>query len=175
MADIKISNRSSGPPADSSNLADKKALTEAIELFFFAYRDFVSEPDAILEKDGWGRAHHRVVHFVGRHPGITVAELLGILRITKQSLARVLRQLIERGLIEQKTGTRDRRQRHLYLTDDGADLERRLAVPQYERVGKALAAAGPEAATVWRKVLLNIVNEEDRASVESLISTGDVP
>ena len=175
MTDIKISNRSAEKSGKPDDPAEKKALLEAIELLFFAYRDFVSEPDAILDKDGWGRAHHRVVHFVGRHPGITVAELLGILRITKQSLARVLRQLIERGLIEQQTGTRDRRQRHLHLTADGADLERRLAVPQYERVSKALAAAGPEAATVWRKVLLNLVNEEDRASVEAMISSGDVP
>ncbi|MEQ9518063.1 MAG: MarR family transcriptional regulator [Parvibaculum sp.] len=175
MADIKTSGRSPENPGKPDNLSEKKALIEAIELFFFAYRDFVSEPDAILDKDSWGRAHHRVVHFVGRHPGITVAELLSILRITKQSLARVLRQLIERGLIEQQTGTRDRRQRHLHLTSDGVDLERRLAVPQYDRVGMALEAAGPEAATVWRKVLLNIINEEDRAGVESLISTGDVP
>ncbi|MEQ9143654.1 MAG: MarR family transcriptional regulator [Parvibaculaceae bacterium] len=179
MADIKtpaLSQENSLQGEESAeNQAEKEALIQAIELLFFAYRDFVSDPDAILEADGLGRAHHRVVHFVGRHPGITVAELLGILRITKQSLARVLRQLIERGLVEQKTGTRDRRQRHLYLTEEGVGLERRLAVPQHARVARALQEAGPEAAAVWRQVLLNLVNEEERATVEALITNGEVP
>lgn len=179
MADIKTSSILSGSdhsePESGEKLAEKKALIQAIELLFFAYRDFVSDPDAILESDGLGRAHHRVVHFVGRNPGITVAELLGILRITKQSLARVLRELIERELIEQKTGTRDRRQRHLHLTDAGTTLERRLAVPQHARVAKALADAGPEATDAWKKVLLNLVNDDERAAVETLIINGEVP
>ncbi len=179
MADIKTPSHTAGSdrlPAESGeNLGEKEALIQAIELLFFAYRDFVSDPDAILEADGLGRAHHRVVHFVGRNPGITVAELLGILRITKQSLARVLRELIERELIEQKTGTRDRRQRHLHLTDAGTNLERRLAVPQHARVSKAIADAGPEAADAWKKILLNLVNDEERAAVETLITNGEVP
>jgi DNA-binding MarR family transcriptional regulator len=145
-------------------------LTEAIELLFFAYRDFISEPDRILVEYDFGRAHHRVVHFVGRHPGITVAELLNILRITKQSLARVLKQLIERGFIEQETGKQDRRQRLLYLTKAGLELEERLAAPQRARVAAALEKAGPQAATAWRTVLLALVNENDRPEVERLIA-----
>ena len=150
------------PPADEH-------LTEAIELLFFSYRDFISDPDAILAVYEFGRAHHRVVHFVGRHPGITVAELLDILKITKQSLARVLRQLIERGFIEQKTGEKDRRQRRLYLTNDGAELLRRLVAPQRERVRKALEAAGEGAETMWRSVMLALLNDENRKEVEHLI------
>jgi len=179
MADIKLSTQvpgSDGSAVESEGgQVEKEALIQAIELLFFAYRDFVSDPDAILEADGLGRAHHRVVHFVGRNPGITVAELLGILRITKQSLARVLRELIERGLIEQKTGTRDRRQRHLHLTPQGTGLERRLAVPQHARVAKAIADAGPDAADVWKKILINLVNEDERTAVEALIINGEVP
>jgi len=179
MADIKLSTQSPGSersaPESGNEQAEKEALIQAIELLFFAYRDFVSDPDAILEADGLGRAHHRVVHFVGRNPGITVAELLGILRITKQSLARVLRELIERGLIEQKTGTRDRRQRHLHLTPDGTNLERRLAVPQHTRVAKAITDAGPDAAEVWKKILINLVNDDERTAVEALITNGEVP
>ncbi|HEX7775001.1 MAG TPA: MarR family transcriptional regulator [Parvibaculum sp.] len=144
-------------------------LTEAIELLFFGYRDFISDPDTILSEYEFGRAHHRVVHFVGRNPGITVAELLDILRITKQSLARVLRQLIERGFIEQKTGEKDRRQRCLYLTEAGAELGRRIAAPQRSRVKRALAEAGPAAEDAWRAVLLALVDEEHRAEVERLI------
>lgn len=148
----------------------EERLTEAIELLFFGYRDFISDPDAILTEYGFGRAHHRVVHFVGRNPAITVAELLNILRITKQSLARVLRELIQRGFIEQKTGEKDRRQRHLYLTPAGLDLERRLAAPQRARVRRALAAAGPGAEAAWRRVLLALLDQDQRPEVEHLIA-----
>lgn len=166
MADVKIAHpRSESNPGSGR---DDAALTEAIELLFFAYRDFISDPDEILAEYGFGRAHHRVVHFVHRNPGITVAELLQILRITKQSLARVLKQLIERGYVEQRTGMQDRRQRLLYLTDSGADLERRLAAPQRARVRNALAQAGPDAASAWRDVLRGLVNEDDRPAVERL-------
>ena len=145
-------------------------LTEAIELLFFAYRDFISDPDEILIEYGFGRAHHRVVHFVGRNPGITVAELLDILRITKQSLARVLKQLIERGFIEQETGKQDRRQRMLFLTATGRELAQRLEAPQRTRVAAALEKAGPGASAAWRAVLLALVNEDDRPEVETLIA-----
>ncbi len=148
----------------------EERLTEAIELLFFGYRDFISDPDVILIEYEFGRAHHRVVHFVGRNPGITVAELLDILRITKQSLARVLRQLIERGFIEQKTGEKDRRQRRLYLTEAGAELLRRLVAPQRARVQKALDAAGPGAEPIWRSVMLALLNEENRPEVEHIIA-----
>lgn len=155
--------------------AGAERLTEAIELLFFAYRDFISDPDELLAEYGFGRAHHRVVHFVGRNPGITVAELLNILRITKQSLARVLKQLIERRFIVQETGRQDRRQRLLYLTDAGRELEERLAAPQRARVERALEKAGPGAEAAWRSTLLALVNEEDRPEVEHLIAKTPVP
>lgn len=118
---------------------------EIIELFFFAYRDFTSDPDVILEKRGFGRAHHRVLHFVDREPGMTVADLLETLRITKQSLARVLKQLIDSGYIHQVAGPEDRRQRKLYATKEGKTLARALAEPQSLRIADALANAGPDA------------------------------
>lgn len=155
-------------PADRP-FVEGDRLTEAIELLFFAYRDFISDPDEILAQYDFGRAHHRVIHFVGRNPGITVAELLNILRITKQSLARVLKQLIERGFVEQETGRQDRRQRLLYLTDKGRDLEEQLAAPQRARVAAALEKAGPGAEEAWRTVLLQLVNDDDRSEVERRI------
>lgn len=115
---------------------------ELIELFFFAYRDFVGEPDRLLEKHGFGRAHHRVLHFVNRNQGLHVAELLELLEITKQSLARVLKDLIEAGLIEQRAGETDRRQRLLFLTAEGAALAASLAEMQNARVARATAAIG---------------------------------
>lgn len=147
-------------------------LNEVIELLFFAYRDFTSDPDAILADYDFGRAHHRVIHFVGRHPGITVAQLLAILGITKQSLARVLKQLVEEEYVIQKTGTRDRRQRLLHLSNKGAQLERRLSEPQRKRVSKALTQAGPEAIDTFRKTLLALINQEDQATVEKLTGKG---
>ena len=118
---------------------------EIIELFFFAYRDFTSDPDAILEKSDMGRAHHRVVHFVNREPGMTVATLLETLKITKQSLARVLKQLLDSGYIRQEAGPEDRRQRKLFTTDLGKKLALALASPQASRIERAFAEAGPEA------------------------------
>ena len=155
---------------DAGQEAESARLVDAIELLFFAYRDFISDPDALLAEYDFGRAHHRVIHFVGRNPGITVAELLNILRITKQSLARVLKQLIERGFVEQETGRKDRRQRLLYLTEAGCDLNDRLAAPQRERVARALAEAnletGGNAEEAWRRVMLALLNRENRADVE---------
>ena len=110
---------------------------EIIEGLFFAYRDFISDPDAILEKSGFGRAHHRVVHFVNREPGMTVADLLDTLKITKQSLARVLKQLIDSGYIQQVAGPEDRRQRKLYPTRAGRELALALAEPQSRRIARA--------------------------------------
>lgn len=115
---------------------------EMIELLFFAYRDFISDPDAILEKKEFGRAHHRVLHFVNRNPGMTVADLLDTLKITKQSLARVLKQLIDSGYIAQVEGTEDRRQRHLYPTAAGRELALDLARPQSRRIGHAFGKTG---------------------------------
>ena len=137
-------------------------LRQGIELIFYAYRDFTAEPDSILAQYGFGRAHHRVIYFVGRNPGITVSALLEILKITKQSLSRVLGQLVREGFITQTTGTQDRRQRLLDLTDKGIDLERQLSENQLERIARAYRAAGAEAVEGYRKVLLGMVNEEDR-------------
>jgi DNA-binding MarR family transcriptional regulator len=140
-------------------------IRESIELLFFAYRDFTSDPDEILGRDGLGRAHHRVIHFVGRNPGITVAELLGILRITKQSLARVLKQLVKLGHIKQQTGTNDRRQRLLYLTAAGIAFEQQLSAAQRARVARAFESAGPEAVEGYIKVLMGLIDEKEREAV----------
>ncbi len=128
-------------------------------MLFFAYRDFTSEPDALLAGQGFGRAHHRVIYFVGRHPGMTVSELLGILRITKQSLARVLRELVDQGFVAQAPGERDKRQRRLSLTSKGLAFERALTERQLTRIAKAYAAAGPQAVEGFRKTLLAITDD----------------
>jgi DNA-binding MarR family transcriptional regulator len=165
MADINTRlRRREAPPREVS----EEAVREGIELLFFAYRDFTAEPDAILAEYGFGRAHHRVVHFVGRHPQMTVGELLGILRITKQSLNRVLGQLVRQGFIVQHRGPDDRRQRLLELTDSGRELERRLSAPQRARVAAAYRAAGAGAVEGFRRVLLGIIaDDEDRARFEA--------
>ena len=136
-------------------------LRQGIELIFYAYRDFTSEPDAILSQYGLGRAHHRVIYFVGRNPGINVSELLSILRITKQSLSRVLSKLILEGFITQKSGVQDRRRRLLSLTIKGEELERRLTLNQRERVARAYREAGADAVEGYKKVLLGIINTVD--------------
>jgi len=160
MTDIK--NRDEEPGVDQLALREEE-VRHGIELLFFAYRDFTAEPDAILAQFGFGRAHHRVVHFVGRHPQMTVGDLLGILRITKQSLNRVLGQLVRQGFIIQHRGAQDRRQRLLELTDSGRELERRLSAPQRARVAGAYRKAGGQAVEGFRKVLLGIIaGEEDR-------------
>lgn len=141
----------------------EEELRQGIELLFYAYRDFTSEPDAMLAKLGLGRAHHRVIYFVGRNPSITVTELLSILRITKQSLSRVLGDLVTKGLVTQKTGLRDRRQRLLELTGQGMELERQLSETQRQRIAKAYRLAGAEAVEGFRKVMLGIIDEGDQA------------
>jgi DNA-binding MarR family transcriptional regulator len=140
----------------------EEELRQGIEMLFFAYRDFTAEPDALLAGYNFGRAHHRVIYFVGRHPGITVSDLLGILRITKQSLSRVLGQLVEEGFIVQRPGPRDRRQRLLQLTPKGVDLERLLTEKQRGRIAQAYREAGAEAVEGFRKVMLGMIDEADR-------------
>ncbi|MBI5163720.1 MAG: MarR family transcriptional regulator [Magnetospirillum sp.] len=137
-------------------------LRQAIELLFFAYRDFTAEPDAILAAYGFGRAHHRVIYFVGRHPGMTVSDLLAILKITKQSLSRVLGQLVEEGFVTQRTGARDRRQRLLELTEKGLELERQLTERQRARFARAYREAGAEAVEGFRQVMLGLIDDADR-------------
>jgi DNA-binding MarR family transcriptional regulator len=143
-----------------------------IELIFFGYRDFIGEPDRILDQYRFGRAHHRILHFVHRHPGLTIAALLDILSITKQSLARVLKDLVTEGYIEQRSGTEDRRQRMLYLTPKGIRLETELLEGQNKRISAALAEAGPEARPVIEAFLMALVEPSSRAEVRKLIARG---
>ncbi len=150
----------------------EEELRQAMELLFFAYRDFTGEPDQILVEYGFGRAHHRVIYFVGRHPGITVSELLAILRITKQSLSRVLGQLVREGFVVQRPGVRDRRQRLLELTEKGWELERRLSERQRSRIARAYREAGVEAVEGFRQVLLGMIDSPDRKRFER---QGDKP
>ena len=145
-------------------LLREDALRQGIELLFYAYRDFTAEPDAMLARYGFGRAHHRVIYFVGRHPQMNVSELLDILSITKQSLARVLRQLKRQGFIRQYTGRTDRRQRLLELTPQGVELERQLSENQLRRIARAFAEGGPQAVEGFRKIMLAILSDDaDRA------------
>lgn len=145
----------------------EEELRQAIELLFFAYRDFTSEPDEMLAEYGFGRAHHRVIYFVGRHAGLSVSELLGILKITKQSLSRVLSQLIEQGFITQRAGETDRRRRLLELTEKGVELERRLSENQRQRIARAYREAGAAAVEGFRRVMIGIISDEaDRKRFE---------
>ncbi|ANK80769.1 MAG: MarR family transcriptional regulator [Rhizobiales bacterium NRL2] len=154
----------------SASLApEEPAVRQAIELLFFAYRDFTSGPDEVLADFGYGRAHHRVIHFVGRNPGITVQQLLRILRITKQSLSRVLGALIHDGYIEQVKGRRDKRLRHLHLTDRGRELEAACSAPQRRLVAEAFAEAGIDAVHGYTAVLKALIDPGDRADVLAMI------
>jgi DNA-binding MarR family transcriptional regulator len=139
-----------------------------IELLFFAYRDFTSDPDQILEQYGFGRAHHRILHFVNRSPGLTVAELLDVLKITKQSLARVLKQLIDTGHIVQVQGPKDRRQRELYPTAKGRALALDLARPQSVRIAQALKGGETAERRVVEQFLKAMVNPELRDQIDNL-------
>ena len=128
-------------------------LRKGIEAMFFAYRGFTADPDRILENHAYGRAHHRAIHFINRQPGLTVNTLLSVLGVTKQSLNRVLRTLVEDGLVESRVGRRDKRERHLFLTEKGAALERELSDAQRARMRAAYRAAGPAAVAGFRQVL----------------------
>lgn len=177
MADITrapSASRPNGPQRDGAeDGADKGAgrldLITHVELLFFAYRDFTGDPDAVLAQYGFGRAHHRVLHFVHRNPGLRVANLLEILKITKQSLARVLKQLIGEGFVTQKAGAEDRRERLLYATLKGARLAEKLTALQVKRIEAALQAAGPDAEAATKRFLLAMISEEDRTQVEALV------
>lgn len=153
MSDVKA--------IDTLPSSHEDELRQGIELLFYAYRDFTAEPDAILARYGFGRAHHRVIHFVGRHPQMTVGELLAILRITKQSLSRVLGQLVRQNFILQQPGPHDRRQRLLELTPKGCDLERELSEPQRARIANAYRQAGSRAVEGFLEVMLRIISAED--------------
>ena len=149
--------------------SDRERLVACVELLFFAYRDFTGDPDAVLEEYGFGRAHHRVLHFVNRHPGLRVAHLLDILKITKQSLARVLKQLIGEGFVVQRAGAHVRRERLLYLTPKGHRLAEKLSALQIQRVEHALAEAGPDADHATRRFLFAMIADADRERVATLL------
>ena len=171
MTDINFS----GLPADQ-NSAESSAPARAgelrwdiIELLFFAYRDFVGDADQVLEAFGFGRAHHRVMHFVHRYPGLKVADLLDVLRITKQSLGRVLKQLLDEGYIIQRTGNNDRRQRLLFATPKGEALVAKLAGLQTDRITRALGGIGPAGADTVRQFLRAMIDHDDPDKVLEII------
>jgi DNA-binding MarR family transcriptional regulator len=156
------------PPAGTSQETTSKTVSDrdiriAQDLLFFAYRDFTNAADVILDELGLGRAHHRAMHFIGQHPGITVSELLSILRVTKQSLARVLTELVTSGYVSQITGQGDRRRRLLRLTPAGEILERRLFARQKIGLAAAFQGAGPEAREGFERIMRGIMDESARA------------
>jgi DNA-binding MarR family transcriptional regulator len=172
MADINVSTAVSRLPEPEPARPGGPAF-DLIELLFFAYRDFIGDADALLAKLGFGRAHHRVLHFVNRHPGMRVADLLEILKITKQSLGRVLRELVDNGYVIQRAGPADRRQRLLYLTPKGEALALDLANLQTRRFARALHECGPDAREAARRFLAAMIEPSARAEVEALIARAD--
>jgi DNA-binding MarR family transcriptional regulator len=165
-----MQDRQTTPPASGENLLflTDDQLRKGIEAMFFAYRGFTADPDRILESRGYGRAHHRALHFIHRAPGTTVNNLLTILGVTKQSLNRVLRSLIEDGLVVSKVGARDRRERHLSLTEKGLELERALSDAQRARMRAAYRAAGPSAVAGFRHVLEAMMDDEQLTQYRAL-------
>jgi len=153
------------PPASGAPHDEDAAVLDLVELFFFAYRDFVGDADRLLENYCFGRAHHRVLHFVLRRPGLTIAALLDILKITKQSLNRVLKQLLDAGLVEARAGAVDRRQRLLYLTPQGTTLARELAALQSERFRRVLEQLPASARGAATEFLFAMIDAEERARV----------
>jgi DNA-binding MarR family transcriptional regulator len=148
-------------------------IWDIIELLFFAYRDFVGDPDEVLAKYAFGRAHHRVLHFVNRNPGMKVADLLDILNITKQSLGRVLKQLVDQGFVEQKEGEQDRRQRLLYVTAKGEALSLKLALLQTARIERAFGQLGPGSHETARRFLTAMIDDDNREGVLRLMARAD--
>ena len=163
--------RTSGGGENLLFLTDEQ-LRQGIEAMFFAYRGFTADPDRILSDLAYGRAHHRAIHFINRAPGTTVNNLLGILGVTKQSLNRVLRTLVDDGLVESKIGDADRRERHLFLTDDGRTLERTLSNAQRARMRTAYRDAGPEAVAGFRTVLEAMMDAEMQRTYTRLKEAG---
>lgn len=171
MTDIKSSPHGATKHTANPLFLRDEELRQAIEMLFFAYRDFTGVADQILADYGFGRAHHRAIYFIGRHPDMTVSDLLRILRITKQSLNRVLGQLIDEDYVSQQKGVQDRRQRLLRLTDKGRALEERLSAAQRSLIAGAYREVGAESVEGFRKVLLGIMgNKEDRARFQRLLA-----
>jgi len=176
MADLNLTTRAkpNRPAAlDQADAPASEPCWDLIELLFFAYRYFVGDPDEVLAKLGFGRAHHRVLHFVNRNPGMKVADLLDILNITKQSLGRVLKQLVDQGYVVQKEGAQDRRQRLLYVTAKGEALALKLAGLQTERINRAFGELGPNAHEAARRFLTAMIDADNREGVLRLIARAD--
>ena len=163
-----------GGPIGGENLLflTDDQLRKGIEAMFFAYRGFTADPDRILADKGYGRAHHRAIHFINRSPGTTVNNLLSILGVTKQSLNRVLRTLVDDGLVESRVGHRDKRERHLFLTEAGNELERELSTAQRDRMRSAFRQAGPEAVAGFKQVLEAMMDSDLRRLYSKLKDTG---
>ena len=160
------------PPTPVVDVGDAE-MRLAQDLLFFAYRDFTNVADQVLEELGLGRAHHRALHFIGRNPGVTVSGLLAILRITKQSLARVLNALVDEGYVSQAPGYEDRRLRLLTLTDKGRALEKRLFDAQRARITQAYRDAGPLAVQGFRGVMRAMMDAGARAYMDGTGSAED--
>jgi DNA-binding MarR family transcriptional regulator len=169
MADGRISSPHSG---ENLLFLTDEQLRQGSEAMFFAYRGFTADPDRILVDMAYGRAHHRAVHFINRAPGTTVNNLLNILGVTKQSLNRVLRTLIADGLVTSKVGRNDKRERHLFLTEEGRVLEQKLSDAQRARMRAAFRDAGPDSVAGFRKVLEAMMDPEMRKSYTQLKETG---
>jgi DNA-binding MarR family transcriptional regulator len=163
MIDVNFSAQPADEPREAPSPGSRSAHLrwDIIELLFFAYRDFVGDADHVLEEFGFGRAHHRVIHFVHRYPGLKVADLLDVLRITKQSLGRVLKQLLDEGYIVQKAGAKDRRERLLFATAKGEALVAKLAGLQTDRITRAMAELDPAGAETVRQFLRGMVDRGD--------------
>src|SRR3954470_11160514 len=171
MVDVNSLTTSAATPSAGARPAALR--WDIIELLFFAYRDFVGDADHVLEEFGFGRAHHRVMHFVHRYPGLKVADLLGVLRITKQSLGRVLKQLLDEGYIVQRAGAQDRRERLLFATGKGEALVAKLAGLQTDRINKALGGLGPQGADTVRAFLSGMIDRDDPDKVlEAIFASG---
>jgi DNA-binding MarR family transcriptional regulator len=172
MADINVSTLSSRLSQAKAGSPEGPAY-DLIELLFFAYRDFIGDADEILSRIGFGRAHHRVLHFVHRHPGMRVADLLDVLKITKQSLGRVLRELVDNGYVVQRAGPADRRQRLLYTTAKGEALALELAFLQTRRFARALNECGEGARAEACRFLAAMIEPSARGEVEALMARAD--
>ncbi len=172
MAPAKINVNTADIIADGDALGGMPL--DVMGLFFFAYRDFVGDADALLARQGFGRAHHRVLYFVNLKPGMPVADILDILKITKQSLARVLRQLIDNGYVEQKTGASDRRQRLLYATEKGRRFFETLSATQTSRIDAAIAALPADGKRTILRFFVSMVEPGDRLLLDRLKLTDDL-
>ncbi len=168
-----MSDRSAPTGGQALLYLTDEQIRKGIEAMYFAYRGFTADPDRILSDKEYGRAHHRALHFIHRREGTTVNNLLSLLGVTKQSLNRVLRALIDDGLVESRVGRADKRERHLYLTTAGATLERELSDAQRDRMRAAYRAAGPAAVAGFRQVLEAMMDEDLRRHYQALKDGGE--